>query len=154
ELSPADLLNAAEEMGGVHHPIHATLADDFASQERGRLAEGVKRAGDSASVALVVSVFGGVVGVLVVLGAVFGCILDARALGKVERSLRESEGRFRTLCASAPIGIFRWDEHGRCIYSNEKWASITGLPVAESMGDGWQRVIHPDDASGSRWVAK
>jgi PAS domain S-box-containing protein len=154
EPARAELQEWADEMDALHRPIHAILDDDFAAQERARLAEGVGRVGESASFALIVSVLSGAVGVLAVLAAALTFVLGARALGKVERSLRESEGRFRTLCASAPIGIFRWDERGRCIYSNEKWASITGLPVAESMGDGWQRVIHPDDARGSRWVAK
>jgi len=64
---------------------------------------------------------------------------------RVEDALRESEERFRTLCESAPIGIFLSDSDGNNIYCNPRWEEITGMSAAEGRGKGWRKSIHPDD---------
>ena len=40
--------------------------------------------------------------------------------------LRTSEGRFRSLCASSPVGIFETDPTGARVYAN-RWIALTGL---------------------------
>jgi PAS domain S-box-containing protein len=62
------------------------------------------------------------------------------------QELQASEQKFRMLSASAPIGIFQTDAAGRALYSNEYWQKITGLNLEESLGDGWRKAVHPDDA--------
>jgi PAS domain S-box-containing protein len=59
--------------------------------------------------------------------------------------LAKSEGRFRKLSESSPIGIFQTDAAGKCLYTNPRWQSLTGLTIEESLGDGWSRGIHPED---------
>jgi PAS domain S-box-containing protein len=56
------------------------------------------------------------------------------------------EQRYRSLSACSPIGIFELDAAGRCIYTNSYWQDISGLTAEESLGDGWQRALNPDDA--------
>src|SRR5713101_2858944 len=63
------------------------------------------------------------------------------------KELQTSEQRFRMLSASAPIGIFEADAAGANLYSNPQWEKITGLPPAGTTGQGWERVIHPEDAA-------
>ncbi len=72
-----------------------------------------------------------------------------------EQALLASEERFRTLAASAPIGIFHTDPHGSCLFTNAEWQKITGLSLAESLGHGWTEAIHPQDAPETtrRWNA-
>ena len=65
-----------------------------------------------------------------------------------ERALRESEERFRSLSASAPIGIFLTDETGGCIYVNEQLLSMSHLPLDQALGLGWLKITHPDDKAG------
>jgi two-component system, cell cycle sensor histidine kinase and response regulator CckA len=60
-------------------------------------------------------------------------------------SLKESESRFRSLSEASPIGIFQTDPTGKCLYTNTSWQKIAGLPLEESLGDGWAKAIHPDD---------
>jgi PAS domain S-box-containing protein len=67
---------------------------------------------------------------------------------EAEEDLRASEARFRTLSASAPIGIFRTDVQGRCLYANTQWLRIAGLSFMEAQGDGWGRSIYPADRDG------
>ncbi|MCB1259279.1 MAG: PAS domain S-box protein [Acidimicrobiales bacterium] len=62
-----------------------------------------------------------------------------------EQALRDSERLFRSLARSSPVGIYQQDADGSCTYVNERWQLITGYTEAEALGDGWKRIIHPDD---------
>jgi two-component system sensor histidine kinase/response regulator len=68
-----------------------------------------------------------------------------RIVGMRTRALQASEERFRKLSADAPIGIFETDTAGLCTYSNPHLQKIMGLPMAETMGDGWRKSIYSDD---------
>ena len=58
-----------------------------------------------------------------------------------EQSLRESEERFRTLCESAPVGIFLADSQGSWLYVNPLCVELTGLPGEQCLGDGWAEAV-------------
>lgn len=64
---------------------------------------------------------------------------------KTERELKESEERYQNLANVAPVGIFRTDIQGNTTYVNPTWCRISGLSHDEAMGNGWLRVVHPDD---------
>ncbi|MEL7038758.1 MAG: PAS domain S-box protein [Cyanobacteria bacterium J06592_8] len=64
---------------------------------------------------------------------------------KAETALRESEQRYATLAEVSPVGIFRSDEAGNCLYVNECWCQIAGLSGEEALGQGWLKTLHPDD---------
>ncbi len=63
------------------------------------------------------------------------------------QELRRSELRFRTLSNFSPIGIVETDAAGTCLYTNRRWQTITGLTLEESLGEGWVRALHPEDAA-------
>ncbi len=56
-----------------------------------------------------------------------------------------SEQRYATLAQAVPVGIFRTDPVGHCLYVNERWCQMTGLTPAEAQQDGWAQTLHPDD---------
>jgi len=62
-----------------------------------------------------------------------------------ENALRKSEEQFRILSSSSPIGIFLVDALGKTLYSNPRWESLTGLAPLNTLGDGWQAAIYPED---------
>ena len=64
---------------------------------------------------------------------------------RVEARLRESEQRYATLAAAVPVGIFRTDVMGNCIYVNNHYCQISGLSAEAVLGEGWQQSLHPDD---------
>jgi len=64
---------------------------------------------------------------------------------KVEASLKESENRYASLASVVPVGIFRLDLDGHCLYVNDHWSYITGMSADESEGLGWLNGIHPED---------
>jgi two-component system sensor histidine kinase/response regulator len=61
--------------------------------------------------------------------------------------LQESEERFRMLSEASPVGIFRTDSEGKCLYTNARWQEIAGLTLEESLGTGWTKALHPEDVS-------
>ncbi len=72
---------------------------------------------------------------------------------QAEVRLQESERRYATLVEVSPVGIFRHDPQGSCIYANERCCQITGLTPEQALGYNWQQGIHPEDRAGvlSQW---
>jgi PAS domain S-box-containing protein len=66
---------------------------------------------------------------------------------QAESALRESEGRFRVLCTSAPIAIFQLDAAGHCVYVSPLWPATTGQAPEAALGMGWTEAIGPGAAA-------
>jgi two-component system, sensor histidine kinase and response regulator len=81
----------------------------------------------------------------------FALFQDITKRVETETALRESEEVFRTLCAAAPVGVFRTDENGVGIYSNDRMMEIHGMTM-EQIGNDPSGGIHPEDVE--RVVAK
>lgn len=64
---------------------------------------------------------------------------------QTEAHLRQSEQRYASLAAAAPVGIFHTDAQGNCLYVNERWCKIAGLTAQEAAATGCFQGIHPDD---------
>ena len=62
-----------------------------------------------------------------------------------QKALLESEQRYAALAKVAPVGIFRNDLQGNCLYGNEQSFEMIGISQAESMGEGWTKTLHPED---------
>jgi PAS domain S-box-containing protein len=62
-----------------------------------------------------------------------------------EAALVQSEARFRLLAETAPVGIFQTDAHGHCLYVNDRWCQLAGMPAAAALGAGWLLALHPQD---------
>jgi PAS domain S-box-containing protein len=54
----------------------------------------------------------------------------------------------------SPVAIYRGDAEGRCIYVNERWCELSGLPPEAALGSGWERAVHPEDVPlvAEEWV--
>jgi PAS domain S-box-containing protein len=70
---------------------------------------------------------------------------DLREAKRRELELKQSEQRFTSLATAAPVGIFRTDTEGNCLYVNKRWCEIAGLSAADAAGFGWISGIHPSD---------
>ena len=64
---------------------------------------------------------------------------------RAEEALRESERQYQALAEVSPVGIFRTDAEGGCLYVNERWCKMAGLTAEEAQGEGWARGLHPED---------
>ena len=63
----------------------------------------------------------------------------------IQRSLHDSEARFRTISDASPLGIFVSDREGECTYTNAAYHAISGLTFDEALGTRWSLAIHQED---------
>ncbi|MHC0062123.1 PAS domain S-box protein [Nostoc sp. UIC 10890] len=75
---------------------------------------------------------------------------------QIEAALKDSELRYANLAEAAPVGIFRLDALGNCIYVNDRWSEMTGRPTQAALGMGWLQALHPEDGErlGREWSLK
>lgn len=62
-----------------------------------------------------------------------------------EKTLIESESRFRTLASHAPIGIFLTDAEGKAQYVNDKLKQLSHFDKVDKFMENWLERIHPED---------
>jgi PAS domain S-box-containing protein len=60
-------------------------------------------------------------------------------------ALKRSEEQFRTLADFSPLGIFKTDAAGNCIYNNPRLLAISEITEADCLDYGWANSVHPDD---------
>ncbi len=74
-----------------------------------------------------------------------GLLIQRRNRQRAERSLRESEERFRLMADTAPVMVWRAGPDQRCDFFNQPWLEFRGRRLRDEVGDGWTRGVHPDD---------
>jgi two-component system CheB/CheR fusion protein len=79
--------------------------------------------------------------------------IDLSQRKEAEEKLQRSEAQLRTLANAVPQIIWTNDSKGRANYFNSRWFDYSGLSLEDSLGLGWQAIVHPDDdeASTERW---
>jgi len=63
----------------------------------------------------------------------------------VERSLLESELRFRNMANAAPVLLWMSGTDKLCNFFNQGWLAFTGRTMEQETGNGWTEGVHPDD---------
>jgi len=58
---------------------------------------------------------------------------------------RHSEVQFQTLAEAIPQIVWTAAPDGICDYANKRWYELMRLTDTQSLGDGWVKMIHPDD---------
>jgi PAS domain S-box-containing protein len=76
--------------------------------------------------------------------------MDMTAQVQVQRALRESENKFRTMTEAMPQMVWSGLPDGTNDYANGRWCEFTGMSSQALAGSGWTRAIHPDDLSALR----
>ena len=70
---------------------------------------------------------------------------DITGSEQLRQSLLKSEERFKSLCKSAPIGIFLVDQSGDIIFVNRKLTEILELTAEKIRNQDWEELLHPLD---------
>jgi PAS domain S-box-containing protein len=63
---------------------------------------------------------------------------------QAEKTLKESEDRFRTLADNIAQFVWMADPKGLIFWYNKRWYDYSGTTVKEMAGAGWKKVHHPD----------
>jgi len=72
---------------------------------------------------------------------------ERRRKRDAERSLAESEERYRVLVESQTDLIIKTDPEGRSLYANPAYCTLFGKNLQELANSSYEPVIHPDDIS-------
>jgi PAS domain S-box-containing protein len=72
--------------------------------------------------------------------------ITAEKLDKVHPESLDEE--FRLLADSAPVLIWMSGPDKACTFFNRQWLEFTGAPLEEQLGEGWLKLVHPDDREG------
>lgn len=70
---------------------------------------------------------------------------DTTERRRAEEALRESESFYRQTLESIPGMVFTTRPDGYCDYQSQQWVDYTGVPMSEHLGDGWNKLLHPED---------
>jgi PAS domain S-box-containing protein len=70
-----------------------------------------------------------------------------------EKRLNESNELFNDLTLTSPMGIWRSDLDGNCLYINNRCSDIIGISPQNALGKTWLKNIHSDDKESfsSQW---
>jgi PAS domain S-box-containing protein len=71
---------------------------------------------------------------------------------RAEESVRASEDRLRLVIDTIPQRIWSGAPDGSLDYFNAQWRAYTGLTQEELQGEGWRRMLHPDDREPAQKV--
>jgi len=64
---------------------------------------------------------------------------------EAELELQQSERRYATLLAAAPVGVFQCDPEANSYFVNDRLCQLMGMTKEETKTKGWVTAIHPDD---------
>ena len=77
--------------------------------------------------------------------AQLGIARDVTARKRAEGRLRESERNLRQLTETIPEMLWSATPEGAIDYCNTRLSDYTGFDAEQVMGDGWTKLVHPDD---------
>ncbi len=80
--------------------------------------------------------------------------LDITARRATEAALRKSEATFRGLTQAMPNQVWTANADGKLDWVNERVLEYSGISFDQLLGEGWTRIVHPDDllAAGPEWA--
>ncbi len=64
---------------------------------------------------------------------------------RIEEQVRSAEGQSRKMLDTISQQIWGGPSDGTLDYCNYQWRAYAGLELEEIQGDGWQKMLHPDD---------
>ena len=83
---------------------------------------------------------------------IFTAQLNNQLEGKVKERTKElltSREHFKFLADTIPVIVWTAKPNGDFDYYNKRWYDYTGKTFEDSIGSGWQSVVHPDDLPAS-----
>jgi PAS domain S-box-containing protein len=76
---------------------------------------------------------------------VIAIVVETTERVMAERSVAESEARFRLIANSAPVPMWVSKLDGTRGFANQAYLEFLGLPYDEAIVFDWRKILHPDD---------
>lgn len=70
---------------------------------------------------------------------------DVSALVHIDHDKLESEGQFEQFASRAPVGIFKIDNDGNCLFINPRACELLGTTPERASGLGWMSIVDVRD---------
>ena len=85
----------------------------------------------------------------------FSLVSREAARQRGEHARREIEAQFRTFAQAMPNHVWTSPPDGLLDWFNDQTYAYSGAKPGELDGQGWSRIVHPDDiaAAGENWAA-
>ncbi len=85
----------------------------------------------------------------------FSIVSREAARQRAEQARREIEAQFRTFAQAMPNHVWTSPPDGLLDWFNDQTYAYSGAKPGELDGEGWTRIVHPDDiaAAGETWAA-
>ena len=80
---------------------------------------------------------------------VLAVVIETTERVRAEKALRDSEAQFRTFAAAMPNHVWSADVDGRLDWFNQQVFEYTGAGPDDLLGDGWGKVVEPQDLEGA-----
>jgi PAS domain S-box-containing protein len=81
--------------------------------------------------------------VLLAGGLTVSLVAERMRRGRIRE--RQSESFYRQTLESIPGMVFTTRPDGYCDYQSQQWVDYTRVPMSEHLGDGWNKLLHPED---------
>ena len=87
-------------------------------------------------------------------GGVLVTVIETTNKKKAEHALKQSETHILNVVNSLPLVVWSAGTDGALTYISHQWEEYYGNPIAESLGLGWVKYIHPADVADAeqRWA--
>lgn len=72
-------------------------------------------------------------------------IMDITGRKRTEAALKESEDHYRHMFELNPHVLWVLNDKGEVIEASPNWEAYTGQTDDEALGNGWMKMLHPDD---------
>ncbi|HEX4284238.1 MAG TPA: EAL domain-containing protein [Terracidiphilus sp.] len=77
-------------------------------------------------------------------------VMDITGHKRTEAALLESISHFRHMIELGPHVPWVLNDKGEVVEASSRWEEFTGQPLEEAMGDGWMRMLHPEDLARTK----
>lgn len=77
-------------------------------------------------------------------------LMDVTEQKRLEHLLREKEEHYRHILSLHPGVHWILDPDGKVIEAGAGWEVLTGRRLEDALGDGWLRMVHPDDLATAK----
>ena len=74
-------------------------------------------------------------------------IMDVTERKQAEEALQKSEEHYRHMITLSPHVPWVLNTEGEVMEAGPRWEFITGQPMEQALGNGWLRVLHPNDVA-------